>query len=99
MLLLLAAVVLLVQLFYVVGMATAKERTLLAKQRERQLKVLVAAGDDVSAQAEQPQAQQQPPARLARTGVDLTSPISLSLVLMLDGALVLMAARPKRARF
>ncbi len=97
-LLLLAAVVLLVQLFYVVGLATAKEQSLLAKRRERQLRILVAAGDDVSAQSERASTRSQP-AQLATTGADLSSPITLSLVLMLDGALVLMATRPKRARF
>ena len=93
-----AAIVLLVQLFYAMSLAEAREHKFVAQQRERQLRILVASGDDVSGQAEQPSAQQQP-SRLARTGVDLTAPLSLSFVLMLDGALLLMATatRPKRA--
>ena len=91
-----AAIVLLVQLFYAMSLAEAREHKVVAQQRERQLRILVASGDDVG-QAERPSAQQQP-SRLANTGIDLTAPLSLSFVLMLDGALLLMATRPKRAR-
>lgn len=92
-----AATVLIAQLFYVMSVATAKQRDLLAQKRQRDLRVLVASGDEVAGKQNQRAGAQEP--RLARTGVEIDGALSLGLVLMLDGALVLMALRPKRVPF